>query len=113
MGIAADLAAATPAGSDRRETGTPEAWRPRFEADEKAGGYVVSPAVPLGQSVDAAEVIREFGENPEAWRVTGVRRSKWQRWDGEWLEAHRLTVVPAQALGADLDAEALIDEVRR
>ena len=100
-------------GSDYRATSTPEAWRPRLEVGED-GGYLVSTARPAGQIPDAAELLTEFELNPEHWRVTGLRRSRWQKYDGEWLEAYRVTVVPAdEALLADEDVSKLIQHVEK
>lgn len=109
-----DMASPGPRGSDLRVTNTPEAWRPRSETDA-SGGYVVSTPRTAGDIPDAADVLEEFGLDPAVWRVTGVRRSKWQTYSGEWLEAYRISIVPAETvLGlTDIDAEKLIDEVSR
>jgi predicted phosphodiesterase len=78
--------------SDRKVKATPEAWRPRLEVDEKGGYFVSTPqSQPVGDVVD---LLAEFDLDPEQWTVTGVRRSKWQRWDEEWLHSYRVNVVP-------------------
>lgn len=111
MSIADQIAALQGQGSDRKRQETPEGWRPRMEIGPD-GGFVVSHAV--GPDTDAAEILREFGLDPAEWFVAGVRKSRWQRYDGEWLEAQRLTLTPAKhAEGPDRDVEALMDEVRK
>jgi predicted phosphodiesterase len=90
-----DLEALGRQGSDRKAKATPEAWRPRLEVDEKGGYFVSTPqANPVGDVVD---LLGEFDLNPDEWTVTGVRRSKWQRWDEEWLHSYRVNVVPRKA----------------
>jgi predicted phosphodiesterase len=87
-----DLERLTKQGSDTRDRKTPEAWRPRLEVDEKGGFFVSTPqANPVGDVVD---LLSEFDLDPEQWTVTGVRRSKWQRYDEEWLHSYRVNVVP-------------------
>ena len=99
-------------GSDTRVTGTPEAWKPRMEVGED-GGYLVSTARSAGEIPDAAELLAEFDLNPEHWSVSSIRRSRWQKYDGEWLEAYRLNVVPALLTKQDdIDISALIDHVQ-
>lgn len=95
-----DLTRLTNSGSDSRDRKTPEAWRPRLEVDEKGGFFVSTPQPnPVGDVVD---LLSEFDLNPDEWDVTSVRRSKWQRYDEEWLHSYRVTVVPRQAMnGAD------------
>ena len=106
------LASPGPRGSDVRATNTPESWRPRMEIDAD-GGYVISTPRNAGEMPDAAEVLREFDLNPEAWEVVNLRRSRWQTHQGEWLEAYRVSVKPAATYANDLDAEALIAEVSK
>lgn len=107
-----NLASPGQSGSDAKALGTPENWRPRLEVDE-AGGFLISTPRSAGEIPDAAELLGEFDLDPLSWRVTGVRRSRWQKYDGEWLEAFRVSVVPATTLAAEqLDAEKLIDEIK-
>ena len=100
-------------GSDAKSLGTPEAWRPRLELDSN-GGFVISTPRSAGDIPDAADILEEFDMDPNSWRVTGVRRSRWQKYNGEWLEAYRVNVVPAeQAAASQLDVETLIDEIKK
>jgi len=99
-------------GSDKVTKDVPEAWRPRSEISE-TGGYVVSsPAA--GETVPGArDALIEANLNPDEWTVTSVRRGRWQRYDGEWLESLRLNIVPSSGAGIDYDAQALIDELNK
>lgn len=107
-----NLASPGQSGSDVKALGTPENWRPRLEVDE-SGGFLISTPRSAGEIPDAAELLNEFDLDPHSWRVTGVRRSRWQKYDGEWLEAFRVSVVPATTFAAEqLDAEKLIDEIK-
>jgi len=99
-------------GSDVRANTVPESWRARAEYDE-AGGFVVSPAR-VGELPGADEALKEHGLDPSEWRVVSVRRGRWQRYDGEWLESLRVNVVPAGLEASPgFDLEQLVDEVRR
>jgi predicted phosphodiesterase len=100
-------------GSDVKALNTPESWRPRMEIDAE-GGFLISTPRHAGEMPDAAGILEEFDLNPHSWKVTGLRRSRWQSHSGEWLEAFRVSVQPAQRyLEADLDIEKLVDEVSK
>ena len=102
-------------GSDIRNNNTPESWKPRLEVDDTNGGYLISKPRNAGEIPDAAELLREFDLDPTAWRVTGLRRSRWQKYDGDWLEAARVTIVPAGFVNKanTEDLEQLIEEVKK
>lgn len=99
-------------GSDRNSAAPSEKWRPQLELGED-GGFLVSTPRTAVEQPDAADLLAEFDLDPQAWRVTGIRRSRWQRHDGEWLEAYRVSLVPAGSRLPDTDIEQLIDEVRK
>jgi predicted phosphodiesterase len=117
MGLADRLEAlASPgkSGSDLKSLNTPENWRPRMDIDSVSGGFLISQARPEGESLGAKEVLEEFNLNPEDWNITSVRLGKWQKYDGEYLESQRVNVVPAAtSLIEQLDAEKLIDEIKK
>jgi predicted phosphodiesterase len=71
----------------------PKGWEPSIEYDA-AGGTLTSVPRTAGDEPDHAELLAEFELDPAKWRITGLRRSKWQRWDGEWLESFRASFVP-------------------
>jgi len=99
-------------GSDDLIRGIPEAWRPRSEIDNN-GGFVISTPRPDGNTPGAEELLREANLDPAEWAVTSSRKSRWQRYDGEWLESFRLNVVPLfNSAGKDYDAEKLIEEIK-
>ena len=91
-------------GSDDLIRGIPEAWRPRSEIDNN-GGFIVSTPRPDGNTPGAEELLREASLDPAEWAVVSSRKSRWQRYDGEWLESFRLNVVPLfNSAGKDYDA---------
>ena len=71
----------------------PKGWEPSIEYDAQ-GGVLTSVPRTAGDEPEHAELLAEFELDPTKWRITGLRRSKWQRWDGEWLESFRATFVP-------------------
>lgn len=71
----------------------PKGWEPAIEYDA-SGGTLTSVPRTAGDEPDHAELLAEFELDPAKWRITGLRRSKWQRWDGEWLESYRASFVP-------------------
>ena len=98
-------------GSDNILKDVPESWRPRSEIGND-GGFIVSTPRPDGNTPNAEELLIEASLNPAEWAVTSHSKSRWQRWDGEWLESFKLTVVPVLASsGKDYDAERLIEEI--
>lgn len=103
-----------PSGSDVRATKQPEDWRPRMDIDTVRGGFVIGSPRPENEIVDATTVLSEFGLNPAEWSVTSLRRGKWQKHDGDWLESVRVNVVPANNLLMDeLDIEQLVDHIKK
>lgn len=101
-------------GSDVRVTKTPEDWRPRMDIDTAKGGFVVGTPRAEGEITDAATVLDEFGLNQSEWTVTSMRRGKWQKFDGDWLESVRVNLVPAiGSVGDALDVEKLADEIKK
>jgi predicted phosphodiesterase len=101
-------------GSDFKKLGMPEDWRPRMDVDTVRGGFVISNPRPEGELTDATTVLEDFGLNPNEWTVSSMRRGKWQKFDGEFLESIRVNLIPAGPTYSDqLDAEKLIDEVKK
>ena len=109
-----ELASPGQSGSDMKQVGTPEDWRPRMDVDDAKGGFVVSSARANGELPDARSILEEFELDPDAWTVTSVRRGKWQKYDGDFLESLRINIVPAAgALAQQADAEQLIAELKK
>lgn len=71
----------------------PKGWEPTVEYDETGGVLTTSPK-PMGTEPDHASLFAEFELDPTKWRITNLRRSKWQRWDGEWLESFKANFLP-------------------
>jgi len=85
----------------------PDGWQPRSDVDDTTGGFVVSKPFSPDHQPEHGDVLDEFGLSPAQWHVTSVRRSRWQKYDGDWLESVRISIVPAKAVRsdqADLDA---------
>ncbi len=101
-------------GSDVRINKTPEDWRPRMDLDTLKGGFVVGSPRPEGEPIDATTILLEFGLSPADWQVTSMRRGKWQKYDGDYLESARVNVIPALgSIGDALDVEKLADHMRK
>jgi predicted phosphodiesterase len=101
-------------GSDVRTTKTPEDWRPRMDIDTVKGGFVVASPRGEGEITDATTVLAEFGLDPKEWCVTSMRRGKWQKHDGDWLESVRVNLTPmAPTYGDNLDVEQLADHIKK
>ena len=88
----------------------PEEWRPRLDVDDTDGGYVVTKSYDPQQHPDYGNVLAEFGLDPAAWHIRSVRRSRWQTYDERWLEAARLTIVPA-AMRQGPDYDQLAEQI--
>lgn len=113
-----DLLAPGPTGPQYQPSRKPypDGWQPRMEVDDTDGGYVVSKPEPgkADVPIDHRAVLEEFGLDPSQWSVERVRRSQWQRYDGEWLHAVRLSVLPVSAVEATrVDMDALTREIKR
>lgn len=100
-----------PQGSDKRDKPPKETWRPHLELDADGGYFVSTPQT--SEPGDVSDLLAEFDLNPNEWIVTNVRRSKWQRYDGEWLTSYRVSLKPRGYVGTLLDPSQLEDEVRR
>lgn len=101
-------------GSDVRNVKTPEDWRPRMDLDTVKGGFVVASPRAEGEITDAATVLQEFGLDPREWSVTSMRRGKWQKHDGDWLESVRVNLTPlGPSYGDSLDVEQLADHIKK
>jgi predicted phosphodiesterase len=78
------------------------------------GGYIISTPRRAGEIPDAVDILNEFELNPNSWKVTSVRKSRWQSATGEWLEAARVSLSPADvSYGDQVDADALIEEIKK
>ena len=85
-----------------------------MDIDTVRGGFVVGSPRPEHEVVDATTVLAEFGLNPAEWNVTSLRRGKWQKHDGDWLESVRVNVIPANHMATDeLDIEQLVDHIKK
>lgn len=91
----------------------PKGWEPRIEYDPREGGEFISSARAADDaSPDEAVLFSEFELDPTQWTVLNMRRSRWQRHDGEWLEAFRCSFAPRGRMLADSDLDTIIAEIR-
>lgn len=110
MSIADRLATPGPTGDDA----PPDGWKARLDLDTEDGGYLVSKPYDPQTPPDYDDVIAEFGEKPERWRVQKIRRSRWQVYDGRWLEAARIELVPRDVIKHDpADIEQFVARVSK
>jgi hypothetical protein len=94
-------------GSDDVTKDVPETWRPRSEIGTE-GGFLITTPRATGNLPDHREAMVEAGLNPDEWEVISVRRGRWQKFDGEWLESLRVNVQPiVSAVIPDYDLEEL------
>lgn len=96
----------------------PRGWEPKVEYDE-AEGQGTTPPRPAGEVPPShAEILAEFGLDPEAWQVLTLRRSRWQMQSSEgpvWLEAYRATfraLSPSDPRIVKADKDELAAEIR-
>lgn len=75
----------------------PKGWEPSIQYDATGGTLVSVPRTPINDDPDHAELFAEFQLDPGKWKITGLRRSKWQSFNGDWLEAFRATFIPQTA----------------
>lgn len=68
--------------------GSPKDWRPRMEVGDADASAVTEPR-PAGSAFDAGSVLAEMELDPAEWEVESVRKARWQRGDGEWLESFK------------------------
>lgn len=99
-------------GSDVRETAPTEAWRPRLELDSSGGFFVTRPFA-ASEMPDQSSLLQEFDLDPTQWEVVNVRKSRWQKYDGEWLEAYRVTVKPYAWSQEDEDITDIIAKIEK
>jgi predicted phosphodiesterase len=85
-----------------------------MDLDTARGGFVVGSPRAAGEITDASTVLEEFGLSHQEWSVTSMRRGKWQKHDGDWLESVRVNLVPATgSVGDQLDVEKLSDQLKK
>jgi predicted phosphodiesterase len=100
--------------ADVKKSNVPQDYRARLDIGPD-GGYFVSVPHNAGELPDAVDMFKDFDLDPSVWVVVSVRKSRWQRYDGEWLEAARVSVKPAyQARGdKDLDYNELVASISK
>lgn len=112
MALLDELTSLSQQGSDKRSTAPSESWRPQIEMDASGGFFVTKPRLP-GAPEDSADLLAEFDLSADQWVITNVRRSRWQRYDGEWLESLRVSIKPSGSQVAVEDIDKMLTEITR
>lgn len=113
LGKALINAELTGAESDIKRANTPQEYRARLDVGPD-GGYFISTPHTAGELPDAVELFKDFDLDPNVWTVVSVRKSRWQRYDGEWLEAARVSIKPAgTSSGNDIDYDELVNALSK
>ena len=100
-------------GSDVLLRDIPEDFRPRSTIGID-GGFIVSSPRQEGNTPGAEELLRGANLNPEEWTVVNARRSRWQTFNGDWLESTRVTLVPSSpVISPDYDLEKLLESISK
>jgi hypothetical protein len=108
-----DIIKAGQEGSDKSNKNVPEAWRPRSEIGTD-GGFVISTPREDGNTPGAEEILIEAKLDPSEWVVVSHRRSRWQTFNGDWLESFRVNVVPSgKSSKPDYDIEELLTTISK
>jgi predicted phosphodiesterase len=96
-----------------KRTNTPQEYRARLDVGPEGGYFVSTPRI-AGDLPDAVELFKDFDLDPNVWEVVSVRKSRWQKFDGEWLEAARVNIKPAQGShGKDVDYDKLVSNIEK
>ena len=95
-----------------KKTNTPPEYRARLDLGTD-GGYFVSTPRTAGDLPDAVELFKDFDLDPAVWTIVSVRKSRWQTFNGDWLEAARVNVKPADVASnaKDIDYDLLVKEI--
>ena len=100
-----ELKSPYPAGRKPEWAGT--TWSPTFEVGDNEGEVRSVPHAITDTETDDADMLTEVGLDPTVWEVVSRRESRWQRHDGEWLQAFKLTVRRRGAGASDLTVDRM------
>jgi predicted phosphodiesterase len=100
-------------GSDYKNLKIADEWRPRVEIDPAEGGFLVTKLYTASNVPPAEQILQDNNLNPEEWKVTGMRFSQWQRWDGEMLTAFRVSFIPIGETVNKTDVEQLVKDISK
>jgi hypothetical protein len=88
----------------------PAGWEPSVQYDSTGGILTSVPRTAIKDDPDHEALFAEFQLDPAKWKITGLRRSKWQSFNGDWLEAFRASFVPSSG-AVQVDVQELLDVV--
>ena len=102
------------AESELKRSNVPQEYRARLDVGSD-GGYFVSTPRNAGELPDAVDLFKDFDLDPEDWEIISVRKSRWQRYDGEWLEAAKVNIKPAKQgiASSDFDYDSLVEDIQK
>ena len=89
-------------------------WTPAFEVSDDEGEVRSVPHA-ITNDVEPADaaMLTEVGLDATVWQVVTRRESRWQRHDGEWLQAFKLTVRRRGAGTSDLTVDQMSKILKR
>jgi hypothetical protein len=88
-------------------------WTPTYEVSDDEGEVRSVPHMVTGDAEPLdAEMLTEVGLDADVWEVVSRRESRWQRHDGAWLQAFRLTVRRRGAGASDLTVDQMSEILR-
>lgn len=74
-------------------------------------GHIQTGSFPADTAPDFVDILRQFGYDPDRVQIIGnCRTSRWQRFDGQWLESYRFNLAPKLEA---VDLPALYAEIAR
>lgn len=90
-----------------------EKFSPRTEFDGVRGYLQTRPLDHQPDCEEFDDLLREFGYDPEKVRIVGtVRTARWQKFDGEWLQAFRFHLQSTSAADSASDIEDVIKRAK-
>lgn len=98
----------------REQAKPPKGWEASVDYDERTGGFLTSvPRKATDTDPSEEELFSEFNLDSSRWTITSLRRSKWQAFNGEWLEAFRATFAPKGIIKDDKDIEEMLKRISK
>ena len=91
----------------------PKGWEANVNYDDTGGFLTSVPRKASEATPDEEELFAEFNLDSNNWTITNLRRSKWQAFNGEWLEAFRATFAPKGIVRGDKDIEEMLARISK
>jgi len=91
----------------------PKGWEANVNYDDNGGFLTSVPRKASEATPDEEELFAEFNLDSNNWTITNLRRSKWQAFNGEWLEAFRATFAPKGIVRGDKDIDEMLARISK